>query len=52
MYYRRMRTSTGNRFTVRVPEDERAAKWAGKIAAGMMTFICTAGMFLLWIKIG
>lgn len=51
-HYKRMRTTTGHRFTVRMAEDEFAGRWIGRIAAAVLTFTTAAGMFLLWVKMG
>lgn len=48
--YRRMRTTSGRRYTVRMAEDntmERILYWA---AVTVLPFIGTVGMMMLWMK--
>lgn len=51
-YYRRMRTTSGRRYSVRMAEDEIAERITAKVLAYTLTFVAAAGMFLLWIKVG
>lgn len=50
--YMRVKTTTGHRYSVRMAEDEIAEKWTARVLMFMLTFIGSAGMFLLWVKMG
>lgn len=51
-YYRRMRTTSGRKYCVRMAEDEIAERITAKALTYTLTFVAAAGMFLLWIKVG
>ena len=51
-HYEMIKTTQGHRYYVRMAKDERAMRWIGRIAAAMLTFVCSAGMFFLWVKMG
>ena len=51
-YYKTVRTTSGHRYVVRMAGDAAAERWIGWIVSALVTFAGSAGMFLLWIKMG
>lgn len=50
--YKILKTTMGRRFRVRMTEEEIAEKELFRIALVALPFLASAGMFLLWIKMG
>lgn len=50
MYYMRCKTTMGRRYRMREPHDARLERILFRSAVVGMTFIGSAGMFLLWVK--
>ena len=48
--YRRMRTTSGRRYTVRMAEDSKAERILYWAAVTVLPFIGTVGMMMLWIR--
>lgn len=51
-YYKVQKTTTGRKYKVRTPDNERTENLLWWILTYLGTGICAAGMFFLWIKIG
>ena len=51
-YYRRQKTTTGHRYSCRMPGSERAERVRLRIAVVAVPFLGAAGTFLLWVKMG
>ncbi len=50
--YKILKTTMGRRFRVRMTEEEIEEKELLRIALVTLPFLASAGMFLLWIKMG
>lgn len=50
MMYRTYKTTMGRRYRMREPYDARMERILFRAALVGMTFIGSAGMFLLWVK--
>lgn len=50
--YKVLRTTMGRKYKVRMTEDELAERELFRIALVALPFLASAGMFLLWIKMG
>ena len=50
MMYRTYKTTMGRRYRMREPHDARLERILFRAALVGMTFIGSAGMFLLWVK--
>lgn len=50
MYYRAYKTTMGRKYRMRDPYDARFERIMFRLAVVGMTFIGSAGMFLLWVK--
>ena len=48
--YRRMRTTSGRRYTVRMAEDSKAERILYWAAVTVLPFVGTVGMMMLWIR--
>lgn len=48
--YRRMRTTRGNRYTMRTAEDPKMERILYGLAVTVLPFAATVGMMLMWIK--
>lgn len=50
--YKTVKTTMGRRFRIRMTDDEIAEKELFRIVMIAFPFLASAGMFLLWIKMG
>jgi len=50
--YKVLKTTMGRKYRVRMTEDEQAEKELFNIILVALPFLASAGMFLLWVKMG